>query len=59
MYCSRQEECDEVDNDCDGEIDEGVTTTFYLDSDEDGMAHSQPGEYCSALLDMSIIHRLQ
>ena len=43
-----QEECDEVDNDCDGSIDEGVTTTFYLDSDEDGYgALSQPGEYCS------------
>jgi hypothetical protein len=25
--------CDEVDNNCDGSVDEGVTTTFYGDSD--------------------------
>ncbi len=28
--------CDGVDNDCDGEIDEGVTSTFYRDADGDG-----------------------
>ena len=28
--------CDGIDNDCDGEIDEGVSTTYYLDSDNDG-----------------------
>ena len=30
------ERCDEVDNDCDGEVDEGVTTTWYADGDGDG-----------------------
>ena len=30
------EECDEVDNNCDGEIDEGLLTIVYLDADEDG-----------------------
>jgi hypothetical protein len=30
------EVCDEVDNDCDGETDEGVTTTYYVDVDGDG-----------------------
>ncbi len=28
--------CDEIDNDCDGEIDEGVQTQFFADSDRDG-----------------------
>ena len=28
--------CDDIDNDCDGAIDEGVKKTFYLDFDEDG-----------------------
>jgi len=29
------ETCDSVDNDCDGSTDEGVTTTYYQDSDGD------------------------
>ena len=29
------EVCDEVDNNCDGEIDEGVTFSFYADGDSD------------------------
>ena len=31
-----EEICDGLDNNCDGQIDEGVTLTFYLDADEDG-----------------------
>jgi hypothetical protein len=30
------ERCDGVDNDCDGDIDEGVTETFHADADGDG-----------------------
>jgi predicted outer membrane repeat protein len=30
------EVCDDVDNDCDGSIDEEVQTTFYIDQDGDG-----------------------
>ena len=30
------EVCDEVDNDCDGTVDDGVQTTFYDDDDGDG-----------------------
>lgn len=28
--------CDNIDNNCDGSIDEGVLITFYADSDQDG-----------------------
>jgi hypothetical protein len=31
-----EEVCDEGDNDCDTFVDEGVTTTFYADTDSDG-----------------------
>ena len=30
------EVCDDGDNDCDGDTDEGVTTTFWIDADGDG-----------------------
>jgi hypothetical protein len=47
------ETCNGKDDDCDGEIDEGVKTTFYRDADEDGygdpnnttQACSQPSGY--------------
>jgi len=36
IYPDAEEICDGEDNDCDGEVDEGVLKTFYFDSDHDG-----------------------
>ena len=36
------ERCDSVDNDCDGVIDDGVTTTFYTDADGDTYGVTSP-----------------
>jgi hypothetical protein len=43
-----EEVCDDVDNNCDGTIDEGLTTTFYADDDGDGFGlESDTVEACA------------
>jgi len=36
------EVCDGVDNDCNGQIDDGVSTEFYIDQDKDGWGVDDP-----------------
>jgi hypothetical protein len=48
------EACDALDNDCDGEIDEGVTSTWYRDEDGDGHGvPADPVEACEAAAGVS------
>jgi hypothetical protein len=50
VYPNATELCDTLDNDCDGDIDEGVETVRYTDADGDGYGDVlHPIETCEAL----------
>jgi len=38
VFPGAEEVCDALDNNCDGTVDEGVESTFFLDMDGDGFA---------------------
>ena len=48
IHADAEEVCDGIDNNCDGVVDEGVTTTFYADADGDGHGGTLTIEACEA-----------
>ncbi len=49
VHPAAAESCNGVDDDCDGAVDEGVTSTFYADSDGDGFGDAASTiEACAA-----------
>ena len=49
VYPGKVEVCDGKDNNCNGQVDEGVKSTFYIDNDSDGFGASYNSkEACEA-----------
>ncbi len=48
VFPGATETCNGLDDDCDGTSDEGVTSTWYLDNDNDGFPRNTTQQACSA-----------
>ncbi len=47
IYPGASEICDETDNNCNGQVDEGAKVTYYLDADHDGYGSAASTTACS------------
>jgi hypothetical protein len=47
IFAAAPETCDGRDEDCDGLVDDGATTAFYLDEDGDGVGEGAPVLACA------------
>src|SRR5678815_1299339 len=49
------ERCDGADNDCDGDVDEGVLQLFWQDADDDGWGGTKQIESCPGAPDAASV----
>ena len=55
VFPEAEEICDSVDNNCDGDIDEGLLSLFYIDADLDGYGDSATLEACELTEGLSLV----
>ena len=52
VFPGAEEICDDMDNDCNAEIDEGLSMEFFLDEDEDGFGNDD------SIVEACVVHRI-